>query len=299
VHAEAPDLSPDGRSLVSMQSQPGSRQRLEVVARDMTTGRERALRAIDDDRENIGFLRWNGDGTRLSYVDFFRHSARESHDQVRLLDPATGRDDALTSKRLASMSAADLPGDWTSDDRAIVANSKRYVENHDSIVLLPLPTAPRAETSAIVVTSTRGDIYEMSASPDGRWITFRTARTPGLPGTRIAIVSTSARRSDETSWTIAVRNARWSVDKPRWSASGDRIYFTVTDGGPLSVWSIGFDSTRGTTVGEPRQVLALNSPAAHLLPDIREFELAIGGNYLVVPIVRPKGGIWISERRER
>ncbi len=296
VHAEAPDLSPDGRSLVSMQSQPGSRQRLEVVARDMTTGRERALRAIDDDRENIGFLRWNGDGTRLSYVDFFRQSARESHDQVRLLDPATGRDEALTSKRLASMSAADLPGDWTSDDRAIVANSKRYVESHDSIVLLPLATAPRAETSAIVITSTRGDIYEMSSSPDGRWITFRTARTPGLPGTRIAIVSTSARRSDETSWTIAVRNASWSVDKPRWSASGDRIYFTVTDGGPLSVWSIGFDSTRGTTVGEPRQVLALDSPAAHLLPDIRELELAVGGNHLVVPIVRPKGGIWTLTR---
>jgi Tol biopolymer transport system component/DNA-binding winged helix-turn-helix (wHTH) protein len=296
AHAEGPDLSPDGQSLVSMQSQPGSRQRLEIVARDMATGRDRVLRTVDDDRENVAFVRWSGRGTRLSYLHTVR-SAAGSHDQVRLLDPATDHDEALTSQRTASTTMADLAGDWTFDDTAVVASSKRYVDGHDAIVLLPLAAAPRAETSAVVVTSVRqGDIYQVSASPDGRWITFRAASTPGLPGSRIAVVSTSARGSDETSWIIAAGTERWSVDKPRWSTSSDRIYFTGTDGGPLSVWSIGFDSARGVVTGPPRQALALNSPDAYLLPDIRELELAVGGNRLVVPIVRPTGGIWIAER---
>jgi Tol biopolymer transport system component len=116
----------------------------------------------------------------------------------------------------------------------------------------------------------------------------------------VAVVSADARGSDETSWIIAAGKDGWSVDKPRWSASGDRIYFSVTDGGPFSIWSVGFDGATGRVIGEARQAnLSLDSPAAHIQPDIREFELGVGGHYLVVPVVRPKGGIWMVERAGR
>jgi Tol biopolymer transport system component/DNA-binding winged helix-turn-helix (wHTH) protein len=300
VHAEAPDLSPDGHWLISLQSQPGSRQRTEAVARDMTTGHERVLRPFDDDRENVAFLRWSADGTRLSYLDFVQQPVKTLSDQVRLLDPATGHEDALTSPHNANATASDLPSGWMPDGRAIVASGTRYVDGHDSIVLLPLASAPHAETSPTIVTSVRNPsrFYQVSASPDGRWIVFRAADVSGQIGSsQVVVVSAHARGSDETSWIVAAGQKGWSVDKPRWSASGDRIYFSVTDGGLFSIWSIGFDSVNGRVIGERRQTnLALDSPAAHIQPDIREFELGMGGRYLVVPVVRPKGGIWMMER---
>ena len=296
VYAESPALSPDGGQLVSLQTQPGSRHQTNLVLRDMTaaTNSERILRTIDDIRENIAFPRWNAAGTRLSYGDYVSDT-NTIRDQVRLLDPATQRGgEALTSPRPANGLVANLPGNWTPDDRAVVASSRRYVEGRDSIVLLPLDESPHADLAPTIVTSNgRGNIYQVMVSPDGRWIVFRAtlSRRP-----QIAIVSTSARGSDEASWITAVAKTGWNVDKPRWSPSSDRIYFSVTAGGPLSLWSIGFDSARGQVAGEPRSELIRTSPAFHLLPDIREFDLAVGGGRLVVPVVRPTGGIWISER---
>ena len=161
VYAESPALSPDGGQLVSLQTQPGSRQQTNLVLRDMTAGpnSERILRTIDDIRENIAFPRWNAAGTRLSYGDYVSDT-NTIRDQVRLLDPATQRDGgALTSPQPVNGLVANLPGNWTPHDRAVVASSRRYVEGRDSIVLLPLDKAPHAEASPIIVTSTgRGRI---------------------------------------------------------------------------------------------------------------------------------------------
>ena len=56
---------------------------------------------------------------------------------------------------------------------------------------------------------------------------------------------------------------------------------------------------RGTAVGEPFRITNFEGPGAHILPNIRTLELSVGGGRLVVPVVRPKGGLWLLERPTR
>jgi Tol biopolymer transport system component/DNA-binding winged helix-turn-helix (wHTH) protein len=291
--ADQPDLSRDGTKLVFQRALPGSRQQRELVTRDMTTGREDVLRVIDSGREYIAAARWDTAGARLSYTVTTPMPSGEIWHQIRLLDPATGRETALTSPtRLV-----DFPAHWMPDDRHVVANGPRYagVDGGFAIVLLPIDAAPHAETAARIVTSVaKGGLVAVTVSPDGRWIAFRAVNMPGV-SSRLAIVSADG--GDQSSWIVI--DGGIDGDKPRWSAAGDVLYFTRREGVMQNVWSVGFDSAHGRVIGRPRQVTAFNSPAAYVLPNLWTLEIGVGGNHLVVPVVRPKGGIWVAKREGR
>jgi Tol biopolymer transport system component/DNA-binding winged helix-turn-helix (wHTH) protein len=302
-HAILPDVSADGTRVVFVRAKPGSEQQRDLVVRELATGHERLLRRIDDSREFFMFPRWSRNGRRISYTiaTWPAPDARQQA-QVRIVDLEREADEPLTSS-WAFGPELNMPleraNSWSSDDRFVVSSGPRYVEGRNAIVLLPVDGAPRAETAALVVTTTaQGRIFQTSLSPDGQWIAFRAVDAAGWPGSRLAIVRTDARDATETSWTIAT-DERSSIDKPRWSSTGDRIYFTSNNGWAFNVWSIGFDSRRGAVIGTPRQETTFSDPALQIFPSIGTMEISVAKDRMILPIVRARGGIWTSERGGR
>jgi Tol biopolymer transport system component len=302
-HAILPDVSADGTRVVFVRAKPGSEQQRDLVVRELATGHERLLRRIDDSREFFMFPRWSRNGRRISYTiaTWPAPDARQQA-QVRIVDLEREADEPLTSS-WAFGPELNMPleraNSWSSDDRFIVSSGPRYVEGRNAIVLLPVDGAPRAETAALVVTTTaQGRIFQTSLSPDGQWIAFRAVDAAGWPGSRLAIVRTDARDATETSWTIAT-DERSSIDKPRWSSTGDRIYFTSNNGWAFNAWSVGFDSRRGAVIGTPRQETTFSDPALQIFPSIGTMEISVAKDRMILPIVRARGGIWTSERGGR
>jgi Tol biopolymer transport system component/DNA-binding winged helix-turn-helix (wHTH) protein len=276
-----PDLSRDGTRLVFQQTLPGSRQRRALVAHDMITGEDRPLHVFDGTRDVLLAARWSPSGRFVSYVHITR-SATGNRLQLRVMDPATNRDIEVASPT----ELIDFPTGWTLDERSVVMNGQRYVDGKWAVARLPLDAAPHAETAAQIVTTSHGDIYDATVSPDGRWIAFR-----GRLQSRGHVVIISADGGDESSWIDAGDGI-----KPHWSTDGTVLYFTRNDGATPNVWAVGFDRAHGRVLGTPHPITAFNGPGAYLLPNLGMFDLAVGGNRLVVPIVRPKGGVWMAER---
>jgi len=295
AHADAPDLSRDGTQLVYMLERPGSRQRRELVARSMIDGHHRTLRVVDAAREWVLVPRWSRRATRLSYTHIAGGSAPDSTQQIRVLDLERGTDTALTSP--ASPDTIEFPSDWSPDESFVLSTGTRYVPEQSAIVLLPLAAAPHAEKVARVVTSVpHGNLYQASMSPDGRWIVFRVGALPGSPAGRLAVVSADG--GDVSAWRMIASDEE-SADKPRWSSDGTMIYYTSGRGGVMNVWAIRFDSGRGVTVGTPFPITRFKGSDLQILPDVRAMELGVGMGRLVLPLVRPRGGIWMLEQDNR
>ncbi len=291
AHAEHPALSSDGAWLASIQTRPGGRRLRALVVRELATDREETIREVRDDGGIVLAPQWSYSGTRLSYTLVTR-SLGTLERQLRVFDMASRRDEPLTSPQ---SSVNEFAGGWSRDDRFVVSSSPRYIDGRVAIALLRLAAAPQAERTAEIVTSVeQGSLFQPSMSPDRRWLAFRAVNLPGMSVGQIAVVS--AEGGDPSQWIMATHGLL-GADKPRWSARGDRIYFALTEGAMLNVWSVGFDGARGAIVGEPRQETAYADPAHHLLPNILMFDVAIGGNRMVVPIVRATGGIWLASER--
>ena len=294
IHAEEPTLSRDGRAFAFVLNRPGSPERSELVARLPGESRERTIRVIEHPREVLGLSRWNHDGTKLVFGVVSNADEPAPLQQLRLFDASTGDDKPLTS--LHGVATIEFPTGWTPDGRHVVAVSSMYVEGQSAIALLPVDRAPAAERARQVITSSAEvGIAVAAMSPDTRWIAFRAAAVDGR-APRIAVVPASG--GDRSKWTF-VTPGIVPADKPAWSEDGAILYFLSGDGGAMNVWGAHFDAVRGTTAGEPFKVTKFDGPGAHILSDIRVVELAVGGRRLLVPVVRPKGGLWTLEQPTR
>lgn len=292
THVNALDLSRDGTTLLFVLARPSSRQRREVVTRDLSTGREQTLRVIDDDRGNLVFPRLSNDGYLVSYTLITVASNGTPEQRVVVFNRAVGRETPLTSPTTPDVLEAATS--WTPDDQFIVASSGRYVPGQCAVALLPLSAAPAAETQAQVVTSAKDMEFSQAAmSPDRRWIVFHVRELSHLEVSYLAVVS--ARGGDPSQWHLVTgRDA--NADKPRWSATGDALYFTTDNGAGINVFRVAFDSEHGRPIGVPRQLTKFGGPSLQIQPDIWMLELGIAGGRLVLPLVHARGGLWMTER---
>ena len=296
IHAEGPTLSRDGRAFAFVLNRPDSPERSELVARLPGASRERTIRVIEHPREVVWMPRWNHDGTKLAYAIVSKaDEPSAAQQQLRLFDASTGEDLPLTSlHRVATM---EFPTGWTPDGRHVVAVlNPMYVGGPNAIVLLPVDGAPAAERARQVVTSSVEVSLSVAVmSPDPRWIAFRIGAVDGR-APRIAVVPAGG--GDRSKWTFVTPGVV-PADKPAWSEDGAILYFLSGEGGAMNVWGVRFDAVRGTAAGEPFKITNFDGPGAHILSDVRAMELSAGGRRLVVPVVRPKGSLWMLEQPTR
>ncbi len=98
---------------------------------------------------------------------------------------------------------------------------------------------------------------------------------------------------------IEITDGRFWNDKPRWSAVGRLLYFSSDRGGLFNVWAIAFDSTKGTTVGDPFPMTTFTGVGEQAPLNIVGLELDIARGRLAIPVVNPTGGIWMLDNISR
>ena len=298
IHAEGPTVSRDGRAFAYVRHRPGSPERSELVAHLPGESRERTIHAIEHPHEVLWMPRWNHDGTKLVY-SLISNADQPSapRQQLRLFDASTGEDKQLTSP-LDPRSMLWFPGGWTPDARQVVVSGWNTFKTHagwqNEIALMPIEAAPAAERAREHITLADGPLSVPVMSPDGSWIAFRGGGGSGRAG-RVAVVS--ARGGEPSTWTFLPGD--YPTDKPAWSEDGTILYFLSAERGWLNMRGVRFDSVRGAAVDQPFRITNFDGPEAHILPDIRSLELSLGGGRIAVPVVRPKGGLWVLERLAR
>jgi Tol biopolymer transport system component len=252
---------------------------------------DRTIRVIEEPHEILGMPRWNDKGTMLAYSVVSNVGGPAPQQQLRLIDASTGNDTPLTSPH-APQVGMEFPTGWTPDARHLLVTSSLYVPGESAIALVPVDGAPAAERARQRVTSAPGvSLTGAVMSPDARWVAFRVGYFDGQPP-RIAVVPGTG--GDPTAWTFVTPGLE-PADKPGWSDDGATLYFTLGGSEVMNVWGVRFDRDAGRPVGEPFRITNFAGPGTHILSDIRAMEIGIGGGRLVLPIVKPKGGLWMLD----
>jgi Tol biopolymer transport system component len=164
-----------------------------------------------------------------------------------------------------------------------------------TIALLPIAAAPDAESQAKVITTSQGNLWQPTMSPNGRWLAFLTGRRGVI---RVAVVGSKDGQwnhpVDEREWRdvdTEIDTQRISQDKPRWSADGRLLYFTSPQRGLMNVWAVDFDPATGI-MSVPFRITTFDGPGEHIPGEVWTFEIGVARGGLAIPTLHPTGAIW-------
>jgi serine/threonine-protein kinase len=210
--------SPDGRSLAFAALEPGVRTgqtHVFVYNVELRT----ATRQLTFEGTQ-GWPRWSPDGSRLVYTssdaegggpmgsvsgaDLYVKAVYDDSDPVRILE----------------MDDNQYPYDWADEDRILFTNS--VGASSDLVIAEPEPGA-----EAVVYLDIDEDLGAVDISPDGRFAAFASNES--------GIFEVYVRSFPEPRQPVLV--SRGGGDRPRWSPSGDAIYYWK-DGGATAADSL-------------------------------------------------------------
>jgi hypothetical protein len=158
--------------------------------------------------------------------------------------------------------------------------------------LWPIEGGPSGGSPRIVLKASGSTFWQAKFSPNGRWLAF-VAIGPGKWEVGVANADGPTNRK----W-ISVAMPQAVVDKPRWAVDGKRLYFLVSEGAYLNLWSVGFDPERGVLSGSPSPVGRYNLPSSRIGPGLStEFDVSRRGAFLEMESA--SGNIWMLDNVDR
>jgi eukaryotic-like serine/threonine-protein kinase len=278
ANASPASVSADGEMMIFNFARPGSLDRSSLWMKRFDTGASGPV-DVDDpgsaklspDKHVIAFTRFADPGWMI-FAQPFGGAARQ-----------------ITPRRPVWEEACD----WLPDGRLLVSYQ-------NSLEAWPM-NLPGPASAPDTVFRIGGGIHSFAGlaearfSPDHRWLAFVVVRDVTV-GAQVGI--TSATGPPDRAWTPIPTTFSWT-DKPRWSRDGKRLYFYAVEGSFLNLWAIGFDSSRGVTVGEPVRVARYDSPAFRIDPEMVGTGLGISDKFAFVPMRAATGNIWMLDSVDR
>jgi len=224
---------------------------------------------------------WSPDGMQLAYE---RRKLRTNERQLMVWSGQSHDEEPLTTVSNTDRTIYD----WSQDGKWLLVSQGTPQAN--GIWLLPVASAPHAETAAQEITSDPAyELYQPHFSPNGRWIVFEAVAKSPNRESALYVVPVSGRP-----WTRITEGKQWD-DKPRWSPDGRTIYFVTGRGGFFNVWGIHFDPTVGKTVGQPFQVSNFESPRLMIPRWIPPVGMSLNQDKLVLTMAEESGSIWVLD----
>lgn len=107
----------------------------------------------------------------------------------------------------------------------------------------------------------------------------------------VAIVSSAG--GDRSRWTFLTDPSAWA-DKPRWSPSGQLLYYILRERALFNVWAQRFDTASGRAIGPPVRITNFNTPGRQISPNLGRVEPCASSSRLILPIMEVTGA---GERR--
>jgi Tol biopolymer transport system component len=261
-------ISPDGAILIFRSTRSG------FV--DVWAARPPAAQpiALTSNGEFESIPRLSPDGTKVAFA------VNDQGDRLLYVVDSDGRGAA---QQLCDQCGAPIA--WTADG-AIVYQAAR---NTSTFFLF------RDGESEPLFRSTPHPLYAGNLSRDGKWFVFKG----DLDGRRTQVFVTPFDPAelpiDPSAWIPITAGQGWD-DIPRFSPDNRLIYFTSERDGFRCIWARRFDPAAKQPQGDPFAVAHFHSMDLSLSGlSLNEFELSVGPNQLVFPLLKQSGNIWMLE----
>jgi Tol biopolymer transport system component len=144
--------------------------------------------------------------------------------------------------------------------------------------------------TAPFLRSLESALYSSCISRDGRWLALIERTAPS--NHRVMVVPLRDKSPAPQSDWIAVTEPGVWVDRPRWSPSGNLLYYISDRDGFVCIWASQLDPTTKKPVGPPRAVLHVHN-ASLAIESIDRLELSVADDKLVFNLAETAGNIWL------
>lgn len=262
VDSNRPSISRDGSRLAFISAD-------QVWGKDLNSDRELALTATPEEKDGVVV---SPDGSQVA----FGHSPPLA--QAILVLPFSG------GKPVSLCGDCGLPRAWLPSGTGLLFQRVSPAESMIGVV----ETSGRTTT---LMRSTGSSLFSPSVSPHGDWLAL-IVRTPP-DDHRVTIIplrdGTAAPRSD---WIPVTERGPW-VDKPRWSARGDAIYYVSDRDGFVCLWMRQLDPATKKPLGEPKAVAHFHR-GRNSLGTVFGLDLSAARDKLVFNLGEVSGNIWLA-----
>jgi eukaryotic-like serine/threonine-protein kinase len=280
-----PSISLEGQKLAFSAPSRGSsltrRSKLEVRVRDLFTGREIVVavserRALND--------------RALMHPTISRDGTLVAYNANQALDIYAARVSNPPSSDMLVREAKGLVWDWSRDNKRLLFSNGRDEAIHEVNV--------SSGAQSIFLSKTGYELYQSKFSPDGRGLGLIgcDSHRPGMQ-CRVFVVPLNHDGVPQTDHSIVIDHPSLWDDKPRWSPSGNLLYFVSDRDGHLCLWAQRLEVKTKQPIGTPFPLYHFhNSRLAMINVGTGSLEIDVARDKIVMGLGELTGNIWTLKR---
>jgi eukaryotic-like serine/threonine-protein kinase len=273
----SPTISADG-TLLSYISVPSSREG-QIKTKNLETGREIV---VSPKESSAGLPAISPDGSQVAYQVGWPAPSREID-----VTPAS----AAAPERVSRECGWCMVMEWSRNQRQIF-----YLDGGDRGRAKMFALDVRSGDKTLLVGDDHYDVVDAGVSPDSRWMAFVVLSDGHARLFNASIGGGTV--SNHAQWIPITPGDAWD-DKPRWSFSGDILYFVSDRDGFRCLWAQRLDGATKRPLASPFPIYHFHRAGLSMMnTPLADLGLAVARNRIVFTLREARGSIWFTTLRD-